>query len=381
MTRGRLVLALVLALAPWLAGAAETGQLPLLPTQRFAVELGVGPAQTGAPSIHVGLSAGLFETVERRVELRGTIGFPSTQEPMDPGYALEPATYNGVVLVADLLHAWRYRWLEPWVSVGVARVIASLDDPAFATGPARTDLATQIALGAGVRIVVGQFALSLDGAWTPQVRSQMAWLSPTPFIGGASLSVTAAARFGPLFGPPTSGPASPAPVAGPVQPPSAPPRVAASPEPPPEPAAPPQATAEPPAPPPPEPPPILQCAPGERPAFAVHAARAFRCRPNPVAGGFTCEPHQVDARRLDAEGCAAACARDAPACAEVTTAAGAACARCAAECRRPSWAQCAAANGGTLDGVTCVLDPGRWAPGTLRVPAACRPLGADGEVR
>jgi hypothetical protein len=126
--------------------------------------------------------------------------------------------YNGMALIADVAHAWRVGRLEPWLSIGVARLTADLDDVASATGPSSTDRSIGPALGAGVRVAVGTNTfISADALFTRRTASKMTWLSPVPQLGGASLILAVTYRLG-YETTRVGSPAPPDPVAPPALP-------------------------------------------------------------------------------------------------------------------------------------------------------------------
>jgi hypothetical protein len=376
-------------LAAWLVPLATAAAAPYeYPAGRLALDVGLGGGQAGAPFLILGAAIGIVDNPSRRVDLRARFGILQTQET-GPGMDGDELTYNGSAFIVDVAHAWRMGRLEPWVSIGYATLHASLDDPASATGPTRTDRASALAVGAGLRLPIGPHALlAVEGLLTTRTDSKMTWLSPTPGIGGGSVLGSITWRLGsevthseptvtlPRWPTPESEVgAPPATEVEPSEPRPVPPAPAAPAEPATPAIAPPSIappSIAPPAPPPAGEPLTCLISP-EVPSFATHPQRTYLCRENPVAGGFFCTLRTVEERWIDRTACERGCRRGGSECPAVRSTTGAACARCEAECGELQWRPCNAASGATLDGSACRVEAGRWGvTEPVTVPAECR---------
>jgi hypothetical protein len=355
----------------------------------FVFQLGVGPAQQGAPAVALGAGLALRDDGHVRLDLMGRLAFASSREVKVMGMYGEigRGDVQGIFLAAELTLARRVGPLEPWIGAGLATGNASGSFEYVCDGsavPACEGLpwgtqyldasgswVTGPTAAAGLRLALShQLLLETELRYQYEGTSRIEELSTGARLGGVSGLISILWRVGGELPRPPASTAS-VETAQSVMPPPDEVDVPSAPVSTPPPAderAP--ALAAPPA----EP---GSCATGQPPRFRLHPQRRFRCFPDPVRGGFFCGEPAQEAEFSDLGACERACRPLGDACPS-GGASGAACLRCVAACAQGRTVECAPGNRGSLVDEGCRLEAGAWgAPDSRVVPASC-PTAAPG---
>lgn len=372
-------------LAALLAAPAGVRAEPPVARGRFVYQLGVGPAEQGAPAVALGAGVALRDDGRIRLDLMGRVAFASSQEVKVKGLYgdMGRGDVQGLFLAAELALARRVGPLEPWIGAGLATGNASgsfeyaCDGSAFPACEglpqgtqyldAEGSWVTGPTAAAGLRLALSrQLLLEAEVRYQYEGTSRIEELSTGVHLGGVSGFISFLWRVG---GERTAPPVSAASVetARPVRPPPAEPPVSAPPP------ADVRAPALAPAPAPPG-----RCASGLAPRFRLHAQRRFRCFPDPVRGGYFCgEPVPVG-EFSDRGACEGACRSFKEAC-PPGGAPGAACQRCVAACAQGRLVECVPGNRGSPVDEGCRLEAGAWgAPDSRVVPVSCPAAAPEG---
>lgn len=331
------------------AQASETG-----PPARFSAQLGLGPADVGAPQVLLGAGWAPLETGTLRVDLFLRMGFSEAAKVHfeEPSGMAGDASLQAVSGYLDLAVTRRLGRFEPfagggfsvagaggtlvtWCRVELAPACAATSPP-----PPRTESKVDgtsiwgpVAFG-GLRFALTeQFLLEAEVRYQREGRSRLREAPISAAVGGTSGLLSVTWRFG--TGTPTP------PIAGVLAPAPAPP---------------------------------TSCAAVEVPSIPLHLAQGFLCFPDPVRGGHYCEARTTLGQFVELDACEAACRGESASC-PATGNSGAACSRCVKDCARTTFVACPAAEAGWSDGrPVCLLPAGRYGLESERaVPATCTP--------